>query len=368
MELNELNDIKKTLELYHLSPLGGHMSFDRMYNTIKRYYSWYQMKNDIKNYCRNCDICQRNKVSTRPKQPMQISDTASKAMQKISFDHCGRINPPTPRSNAYILILQCTLTKFVFTFPVPDVSADTTARFLVENVFMIFGIPETIISDCHGSFTGEVFKKINKMLHIKHVFTSPSSPASNEVERKNRELGNYLRIFTEQNPTDWDLKLPYFMANQNSLIHSSTNYSPFYLMFGREFEIPSNLTSKSIPIYTYDDFSDELKMKLSSTWKWARDNIVKKKEYNQTYYDDRNKTKNLNISSGDAVYIKNHDKPFKFSSLYSGPFIVDEVTGPNSVIIKKGNKKFRVHKNNLKIANNSNISCVEYSRSRSLTI
>lgn len=130
VELTDINDINETLKLYHLSPLGGHMSFERMYNTIRRYYNWYQMKNEIKAYCKNCDVCQRNKISTKSKQPMQISSTASKAMQVISVDHCGRINPPTPRSNAYILILQCTLTKFVFTFAVPDVSADKTAHML----------------------------------------------------------------------------------------------------------------------------------------------------------------------------------------------------------------------------------------------
>lgn len=368
VELTDINDINETLKLYHLTPLGGHMSFERMYNTIRRCYNWHQMKKDIKAFCKNCDACQRNKVSTKAKQPMQISSTASKAMQVISFDHCGRINPSTPRSNAYILILQCTLTKYVFTFPVPDVSADTTSRMLVENVFMLFGIPETIVSDCHASFIGEVFKKIEKMLHIKHVFTSPYSPSSNEVERKNRELGNYLRIFTEKNPTDWDIKLPYFMANQNSVVHSSTNYSPFQLMFGRQFTIPSTLMKKPSPIYTYDDFADELKLKISNTWQWARENIVKRKEYNQTYYDEKNRTKDLNVSVGNSVYLKNHKKPYKFSSLYSGPFVVDEVTGPNSVVIKKGNKKFRVHKNNLKLAADTTISSIQDSRSRSFTI
>lgn len=138
-------------------------------------------------------------------------------------------------------------------------------------------------------------------------------------------------------------------------------------MFSREFDIPSAL-KKASPMYTYNDFADELKSKLSNTWQWARDNIIKRKEYNQTYYDGKNRTKDLNVNAGDTVYIKNHKKPYKFSSLYSGPFIVDEITGPNSVVIKKGNKKLRVHKNNLKLAQNSNISSIRFSRARSLTV
>lgn len=65
VELTDVEDINGTLKLYHLSPLGGHMSFERMYNTIRRYYNWHHMKKDIKAFCRNCDACQRNKVSTK---------------------------------------------------------------------------------------------------------------------------------------------------------------------------------------------------------------------------------------------------------------------------------------------------------------
>lgn len=367
IELTDVNEIGGILNTYHMTPLGGHMSFERMLNTIKRFYVWPNMRSDIKKFTQECVQCHKNKVSTKPKQPMLITATATRAMETISFDHCGRINPPTPRSNAYILILQCTFTKFCFAFAVPDVSADTTARILVENVFLFFGIPKSITSDCHPSFTGTVFKKINKMLNIKHVFTSPFTPSSNEIERKNRELGNFLRIFSEQNPFDWDLKLPYFVANQNSVTHSSTNFSPFTLMFGRDFDIPSTLLHKSNVGYTYEDFSDEFKAKLKQTWAWARDNIIKRKENNREYYNERNKTKPLELKTGDSVYLKNQVKPYKFSSLYSGPYTIDDVTGENSVIVNKGNKKVRVHKNNLKKSPaNKNVNCVRSLRSNSI--
>lgn len=119
----------------------------------------------------------------------------------------------------------------------------------------------------------QFLKKINKMLDIKHIFTSPFSPASNEIERKNRELGNYLRAFTADNPHDWDLKIPYFIAHQNSVVHSSTGFSPFELMFARHFDIPGILSKSQAPNYTFDDFADEMKAKLKDSWKWAKQNI-----------------------------------------------------------------------------------------------
>lgn len=86
-----------------------------------------------------------------------------------------------------------------------------------------------------------------------------------------------MRLFTENNPTDWDLKLPYFVANQNAMNHSSTAFPPFNLMFAREFEIPGSTIKPSNATYTYNDFADEMKAKIKDTWKWAHDNIIKKR-------------------------------------------------------------------------------------------
>lgn len=56
----------------------------------------------------------------------------------------------------------------------------------------------------------------------------------------------------------------------------------------------------------------------------------------------------MDLKPGDLVYIKNNKKQFKFSHLFDGPFEVDKITSENSVMVKKGNKTLRVHKNNLK--------------------
>lgn len=358
IELTDPTDINKVLEFYNYSLLGGHANFARTYNLIRRFFTWHDMRSNIKKFINDCQNCQRNKYSNKPKQPMLISSTATKAMEVISFDHCGRINPPTPRSN------QCTFLKFCFTFPVKDVTADTTARIMVEQIFSLFGFPKAMISDSHPSFTGSLFKQINKLLKIKHIFTSPFHPAPDETEASMKKIGNYLRAFGEENPHDWDLRLPYFMFNHNSLVHASTGYSPFQLMFARNIEYPNILSSNSLKTYSYEDFYDELRIKMFNTWKWAHANIIKKKEYNQKYCNNRNKVAETDIKAGDNVYIKNHLKSHKFSNLYSGLYLVDKVTGQNSVIVKKGNKTVRVHKDNLKLSSIQKIDTLTSSMRR----
>lgn len=73
IELTELEDIQNVLKNYHDTLLGGHAAFDRMYNLIRRFYTWYNMSIDIKNYIKNCSICQTTKIGRHTKQPIIIT-------------------------------------------------------------------------------------------------------------------------------------------------------------------------------------------------------------------------------------------------------------------------------------------------------
>jgi hypothetical protein len=63
------------------------------------------MKEDVKNYIKNCTSCQKNKVTNRKvKQPMAITSTSSKPFEKIFIDIVGPLTT-TLSGNNYILIM-----------------------------------------------------------------------------------------------------------------------------------------------------------------------------------------------------------------------------------------------------------------------
>lgn len=51
----------KVLSLAHDSPLGGHSSYLKTFHRAKRDWFWWGMKQDLKDYIKSCDICQRIK-------------------------------------------------------------------------------------------------------------------------------------------------------------------------------------------------------------------------------------------------------------------------------------------------------------------
>ena len=71
------------------------------------------------------------------------------------------------------------------------------------------------------------------------TLTTPWRPQSDGmVERFNRTLGGMLRQFVNSQQDDWDELLPLCAMAYNSSMHTSTAYSPNFLIFGRNFRVP----------------------------------------------------------------------------------------------------------------------------------
>lgn len=133
----------------------------------------------------------------------------------------------------------------------------------------------------------------------------------------------------------------------NNTVHTSTNYSPFELVYGRNMTLPNAIT-RSTPSYTYDNYVDELKNNLAISWKAATENLLKRKQQNKKYHDNASGAKDLELKPGDSVFLLKSTKDHKFDEVYEGPYKIVEITGPNSVKIKRNGKIIRSHKNRLK--------------------
>ena len=90
----------------------------------------------------------------------------------------------------YILTCICCFSRWVWLIPIPDTSAETIAKALLERVLLdIAMFPTVIRSDRAREFTDSVIAYINAQLEIRHVLGSAYHPQSQGmVERMHRTM------------------------------------------------------------------------------------------------------------------------------------------------------------------------------------
>lgn len=79
-----------------------------------------------------------------------------------------------------------------------------------------------------------------QLYSVRHQRTPPYTPQANPVERANRIIKPMIAHFCDSNNRTWDIYLPSCLLVVDSSRPSGTGYSPAYLNFGREIQLPDN--------------------------------------------------------------------------------------------------------------------------------
>jgi hypothetical protein len=260
---------------------------NRTFDRLKEYISWPGVKREIEDYIRQCETCQKNKITlNKTKLPLQITDTPDIVWQNCSMDVVGPLTP-TLQDNKYLLTFQDGLSKFTVAVPIKQQDAMTLARAFVKEMILKFGIPQVLLTDPGSNFLSELFYNVCKLLRVKRIKTSAYRPPTNgALERTHRVLVEYLRCYILDNQTDWDSLISYATSVFNTTPHSSTGFNPYELLFGRKPSIPGILQKEPVEIrYNYDSYVQELQSRLQSCYDVVRSNLNAKKERSKEYYD-----------------------------------------------------------------------------------
>lgn len=143
---------------------------------------------------------------------------------------------PYPRSkkgNTHIIIALDQLTKFVLVKALRKATTDTTLQFLQNQIFCVFGVPQTILSDNGKQFTSVEFGKVMTAYSINHVKTASYSPQANASERVNRSILAAIRSYIDPDQKNWDCHLPSIASALRTTIHSAIGMSPYEALFGQ---------------------------------------------------------------------------------------------------------------------------------------
>ena len=153
------------------------------------------MRETIKIYIKNCDMCQRSKaVRHAPYSLLLPNEIPEQPWRYIAMDFITDL----PNSKGYdtILVINDRLTKMShFILCRKNLDARQFATLLMQHIVRLHGIPRDIITDRGSLFTSELWKETTKNLWIeRRLSTAFHAQTDGQTERTNAILEEYLRV------------------------------------------------------------------------------------------------------------------------------------------------------------------------------
>ena len=317
----------------HNHLFGGHLGVKRTYAKLEERYYWKGMYQDVKNWIAVCDDCTMRKAVPDAKAGLMLSVPCYEPFDVVGADFLGPL-PTTDNGNTYILTFTDHFTKWVEAFALSSSDAETVAKCFVEGIVCRHGKPKKLLTDRGKAFIGKMMEEIKRLLEVKSLHTSAYHPQTNGLtERFNKTLMEMLSMYTSDHQKDWDVFLPYVIQAYRTSVHPTTGETPFFLMHGRNANLPSILDRLYLDDKEEGDtesYKQRLVANLKETWKEVKylgDKIRQEREAGSmlTRHEHDYKT-------GDLVWLytlhKTKGLSKKLQTRWHGPYRITAMTSP----------------------------------------
>lgn len=333
----------KVLHLGHSVPWAGHLGQQKTLSRIASRFYWPRLYTDVADFCKSCPECQlvrpAKKSDRAPLVSLPIIDIP---FSRIAMDIVG----PLERSrsgNRYILVVADYATRYPEVFPLRNIKTRQVVNALVQ-LFSRVGLPKEIITDQGTNFTSRLMKQVCSMLRIHPIQTTPYHPQTDGlVERFNQTLKSMLRKFVSDTGADWDQWLPYLMFAYREVPQSSTGFSPFEMLYGRQVRGPLDVLKEAWEGGNAREqtniLSYVLKMreKLDSMTEVVNANMTKAQQQQKHWYDMS--SKNRTLAPGQKVLLLLPTSESSLLAKWQGPYEVLRKLSPTNYEISVPDRK-----------------------------
>ncbi|KAL6506421.1 hypothetical protein OROGR_024602 [Orobanche gracilis] len=315
-ELDGLRD--KILAEFHNTPAGGHSGVKGTLARLSSNLYWPRMKDTVKLFIKECQICQQHKYLTGKSQGLlQPLPIPHQVWEDISMDFITHLPNSAGKTTIWVVVDRLTTAKFTAAF---------LASVFINELYSLHGLPKTIVSDRDPLFLSHFWRDLFKQLGTKLCYISAYHPESDgQTEVVNRSVEYYLRCFVSDNPTKWTRFIPMAQFWFNSTVHASIKMSPFEALFGRKPQLIPGYTTGACSNATIDATLSHKNILVQQ----LRDNLLRAQQI-MKHQADKKRVDRV-YEEGDLVFVKlktyrqrslKSHAYHKLSRRYFGPFKV----------------------------------------------
>jgi len=217
---------------------GGHYGVRRTAALVLLGHWWRTLHQDVAAYVRSCAVCDRAKAGFDGQQAQLTPLPIEPMFYRWGVDLAGEF-PVTARGYKYVFIAVEHFSKHVELVPLRDKTPAETAAAMTE-VLCRFAAPAEVVTDGGGEFE-DAYDELLRACFVDHRVTSAYHPQANGMaERVVQVVKQGLRKLCEGKGTQqWDLQLPWVALGYRCSKQSSTGFSPYELLYGRQPVFPS---------------------------------------------------------------------------------------------------------------------------------
>lgn len=326
----------------HASEFVAHPGEARTIEQVKRRYFWPKMDVDIRQFVKECRICQKSKRTYQSKvrsglHPLEVPEGR---WTSIGMDFITDL-PTSAVGHDAVLVIIDRFSRRVHL--IPTKKALTTEELVVlftREYVRLHGLPTSIVSDRDPRFTALFWKQLTERLGVKLKMSTAAHPQSDGVtERANRAINATMRALLNDFTNDWEKKLPLCEFAINSNVHAATGMCPFQVDLGYVPPTPFDH-------HTYQGAStpaDQFILDQRTTLQRIRDRLTTQREQiiNHQQYLNNDDSIMSTLQDGDLVLIDTHrlqiDSPVekkKWRLQYEGPYRIISKVGQGAYRIK----------------------------------
>ncbi|XP_072148534.1 uncharacterized protein [Setaria viridis] len=166
-----------------------------------------------------------------------------------------------PGGYTHIFVADDKLTKWIEVKAVTSIESAKAAQFM-EEITHCFGVPNRIITDLGKQFTNSEFWDFSQDNLIDVYYSSVAHQRCNgQVECANwmvlKSLKSHIFDNASKYATKWLRELPHVIWGLRTLKSWATGYTPFFMVYGSEAVLPSDVAFGTPRIQYYEEGKEE---------------------------------------------------------------------------------------------------------------